>query len=263
MTSSRCVNAAPWSRDRSGLQAMTTTEQLLCYIGLAMSSTSEAGGTRRSRREERKEETRGELIAAAARVFARHGYHGASLEQIAGDAGYSTGAIYWHFSGKEDLFLAVYEAYAAARAREFDDIHTRAQGSTGQRARAYADQWMARLNRDPDFLVLSVEFLVHAWRNPPLREAFSHRVAAGRLALARILEHAAQGGAFELPMPAEDLATALREMGSGLGLAKLIDTDGVPDTLFGDFIEMLFNLLRERRHPSERTAAKPRRTKTT
>jgi AcrR family transcriptional regulator len=165
--------------------------------------------------------------------------------------------------GKEDLFLGVYEAYAAARAREFDDIHARAQGSTGERARAYADQWMARLSRDPDFLVLSVEFLVHAWRNPQLREAFSHRVAAGRLALARILEEEARNGAFELPMPADGLATALREMGSGLGLAKLIDTDAVPDTLFGDFIEMLFRLLRERRHKSARATAKPGQGKAT
>lgn len=228
-----------------------------------MSASGDRPVKRRSRREERREETRGELIAAAARAFARHGYHGASLEQIARDAGYSTGAIYWHFSGKEDLFLAVYEAYAAARAREFDDIHAHAQGSTGQRARAYADQWMARLSRDPDFLVLSVEFLVHAWRNPPLREAFSHRVAAGRLVLARILEEEAQSGAFDLPMPAEDMATALREMGSGLGLAKLIDADGVPDTLFGDFIEMLFNVLRERPHVSARATAKPGRGKAT
>jgi AcrR family transcriptional regulator len=228
-----------------------------------MSASGDAPAKRRSRREQRKEETRGELIAAAARAFAHHGYHGASLDQIARDAGYSTGAIYWHFSGKEDLFLGVYEAYSAARAREFDYIHARAQGSTGERARAYADQWMARLSGDPDFLVLSVEFLVHAWRNPQLREAFSHRVAAGRLALARILEEEARNGAFELPMPADGLATALREMGSGLGLAKLIDTDAVPDTLFGDFIEMLFSLLRERRHRSARATAKPGRGKAT
>ena len=83
-----------------------------------MSSTGERASGRKSRREERKEETRGELIDAAAKVFARRGFHGASLDQIAAEAGYSTGAIYWHFSGKDDLFLAVYENYAETRARE-------------------------------------------------------------------------------------------------------------------------------------------------
>jgi AcrR family transcriptional regulator len=208
-----------------------------------MSATGDSGGRRRSRREERKDETRAELIAAAARVFAHHGFHGASLEQIAREAGYSTGAIYWHFAGKDDLFLAVYESYATTRVREFDEIHEHAHGDAGRRARAFADQWMARLRRDPEFLVLSLEFLVHAWRNPALREAFAHRIAAGRLALARILQDEARNGGLELPMPAEDLATVLRELGSGLGIATLADPDGIPDELFGDFVEVFFSLL--------------------
>jgi len=204
-----------------------------------------SSGTRRSRREQRKEETRAELVTAAADVFARRGFHGASLQEIAREAGYSTGAIYWHFSGKDDLFLAVYEAYTTTRVREFEDIHARAQGEFSQRARTYADQWMARLRRDPEFMVLSLEFLVHAWRNPQLREAFGNRVASGRLALARILEEAAHERGLDLPMPAEEIATVLRELGSGLGLAKLADPEAFPDQLFGDFVERFFDLLAE------------------
>src|SRR4051794_41323506 len=105
---------------------------------------------RRSRREERREETRAELVEAAARVFARRGFHGASIDQIAREAGYSTGAIYWHFEGKDDLFLGVYEAYATARVREWGDVRDSAEGELPQRARAYADQWMARLAREPE-----------------------------------------------------------------------------------------------------------------
>src|SRR5207245_1463221 len=83
--------------------------------------------------------------------------------------------------------LAVFEEYAATRVREWEDIHAQTEGEFPQRARAYADQWMERLGRDPDFMVLTLEFLVHAWRHPPLRAAFADRAAAGRLALARIL----------------------------------------------------------------------------
>jgi AcrR family transcriptional regulator len=212
-----------------------------------MSALEGSPAPRRSRREERKEETRAELVAAAAKVFARQGFHGASIQEIAREAGYSTGAIYWHFSSKDDLFLAVYEDYATTRVREWTEIHDRAPGEFAQRARGYADQWMARLRRDPEFMVLSLEFLVHAWRNPKLREAFGHRVAAGRLALARILGEAAQKQGVELPMPAEDLATILRELGSGLGIAKLADPDAFPDELFGDFIELFFELLSQDR----------------
>jgi AcrR family transcriptional regulator len=213
-----------------------------------MSDGDSRRGTRRSRREERKQETRAELIAAAANVFARRGFHGAAIEQIADEAGYSTGAVYWHFKGKDELFLAVYEAQAAARVRDIEDFHKRAKGELPQRARAYADQFMARLNDDPEFMVLTLEFLIHAWRNPPLREAFSHRVAWGRLAAARLLEEETQRTGYQLPMPAQDLATVLRELGVGLGLAKLADPDAIPDRLFGDFIETLFQLMDRTQH---------------
>ena len=199
-----------------------------------------------SRRDERKEDTRAELVEAAARVFARRGFHGASVDQIAREAGYSTGAIYWHFAGKDDLFLAVYEAYTARRVQEWGEVQARADGDLPRRGRAYADQWMERLRAQPDFLVLSLEFLVHAWRNPPLREEFGHRAAAGRLALARLLQRQADARGYELPMPADDLAAVLRELGTGLGLARLADPEGVPERLFGDFVELFLTLVEER-----------------
>ena len=58
-------------------------------------------------RRERQEQTRELLLDAAAMVFARRGYHEASVEEIASEAGFSTGAVYSNFSGKEELFLAL------------------------------------------------------------------------------------------------------------------------------------------------------------
>jgi len=225
---------------------------------------SGAGGqprARPSRREERKQETRAELIAAAGRVFAQYGFHGASIEQIAREAGYSTGAIYWHFRGKDDLFLAVYEAYATTRVAEVSQIHERSSGPLPQRARTYADHWMARLASDPTIVVMSLEFLVHAWRNPPLRSAFADRIAAVRLALGRFLEEEAEASNVEFSLPPQELATVLRELGVGLGLAKLADPDTIPDRLFGDFVELFFELLQTARHepdPERTRRAKPR-----
>src|SRR2546421_12391870 len=61
--------------------------------------------TRAARQEGR--EARDELLTAALRVFARHGYRDAGVDEIAAEAGYSKGALYWHFSGKQDLLLAL------------------------------------------------------------------------------------------------------------------------------------------------------------
>ena len=45
-------------------------------------------------------EARDELLAAALRVFALRGYRQAGVDEIAAEAGYSKGALYWHFSSK-------------------------------------------------------------------------------------------------------------------------------------------------------------------
>ncbi len=52
--------------------------------------------------------TRSELIAAARRLFAEHGFAGTSTEEIVLQAGVTRGALYYHFRNKEDLFRAVY-----------------------------------------------------------------------------------------------------------------------------------------------------------
>ncbi|MEV7462302.1 TetR/AcrR family transcriptional regulator [Streptomyces rubiginosohelvolus] len=61
----------------------------------------------RKSRAEQKRETREALTLAALGAFARDGYHGASLEGIANEAGFSKGAVYSNFGGKAELFLTV------------------------------------------------------------------------------------------------------------------------------------------------------------
>ena len=55
------------------------------------------------------EATRAELVGAARRLFAEHGYGGVGTEEIVRAAGVTRGALYHHFAGKKDLFRAVYE----------------------------------------------------------------------------------------------------------------------------------------------------------
>src|SRR5271163_4038734 len=62
---------------------------------------------KRLTREESRAQTRATLIAVGRRHFLRYGLGGAVAEKIAEDAGYSRGALYSNFDGKEELFLAV------------------------------------------------------------------------------------------------------------------------------------------------------------
>src|ERR1700685_2397077 len=87
-------------------------------IARALSSSMNAMETARMTREQSKAHTRTRLLDAARSVFARGGFHGASVEEIASEAGVSTGALYSNFDGKEDLFLALMEREISEHARE-------------------------------------------------------------------------------------------------------------------------------------------------
>jgi AcrR family transcriptional regulator len=61
-------------------------------------------------RERQAEATRELIVSAARELFTAQGYAGTSIEDIARHAGVAKGALYHHFSGKDTLFRAVYEA---------------------------------------------------------------------------------------------------------------------------------------------------------
>jgi AcrR family transcriptional regulator len=204
-------------------------------------------GARRLTRAEQQAETRARLIDAAARVFARRGFRAASVEEIAEEAGYSHGAVYSNFNGKADLFLAVFEDYMAERVRELAD----AQATLPQdaplelRARALADQWMDRLAGDRESMVLHMEFIAHAGRDPELAQRFGSRSMAMREAVARYIAHYQQEAGLELAMPVDDIALVLRALGIGLAIESLVSPDTVRHDLYGDFVEVLVSLSRD------------------
>jgi AcrR family transcriptional regulator len=76
---------------------------MLCNVTIATSPPA-----RRSQAD-RRARTRTALVEAAARGLSRYGYSNLVLERVAAEAGYTRGALYHQFAGKEDLALAVVE----------------------------------------------------------------------------------------------------------------------------------------------------------
>lgn len=66
-----------------------------------------ATATPRRTQADRRAHTRSALLESAARGLSRHGYANLVLERVAAEAGYTRGALYHLFAGKEDLALAV------------------------------------------------------------------------------------------------------------------------------------------------------------
>jgi AcrR family transcriptional regulator len=198
---------------------------------------------RPSLRDEQKALTRRRLIDAGEAVFARSGYHGASVEEIAREAGASTGALYSNFAGKEDLFLALFEERIAADVRDYSQIAA-AGATVEEQARGAADHWMAILRERPDYFPLFIEFWAYAIREPRLRKRVAGQFAALRYASARLfLEGAGRQGISLSGEAGELLGILINALANGLALEKLADPDAVPDSLFGDMLMLVFQAL--------------------
>lgn len=84
-------------------------------------------------------DTREKLLAAAAREFSAHGYDGASLRQICSVAGVTTGALYFFFKNKEDLFRTVVAPVTEPVAAVLSAAEERAGNTSQTEAIARAD----------------------------------------------------------------------------------------------------------------------------
>jgi len=65
---------------------------------------------------------RAQIMLTAKRLFIQHGYHGLAMRQISEALGVSKAALYYHFKDKEELFLAILEAYLDEMEAALDGI---------------------------------------------------------------------------------------------------------------------------------------------
>ncbi|WP_158789790.1 TetR/AcrR family transcriptional regulator [Granulicella sp. L46] len=137
---------------------------------------STARPRKRLTREESQAQTRATLIAVGRKHFLRFGLGGAVAEKIAEDAGYSRGALYANFDGKEELFVAVIREEQASRLDFFRSL-LKDEPSPKKRVKKFRDA-LADLVTDHDWIVLRAEFEVGALRSESIRKSFieTHRL---------------------------------------------------------------------------------------
>jgi len=118
--------------------------------------------TRRTRAE-KQAETREKLLASARELFARDGYGGASIEAISENAGYSKGAFYPNFAGKEAIFLEVLKKHSSDTLNDL--IHALDGTAEPQDAIDKVAQWADGRARDGNWALLILEYARHAKQN--------------------------------------------------------------------------------------------------
>jgi AcrR family transcriptional regulator len=190
-------------------------------------------------REEQKAQTRARLLEAAAKVFARRGLHAASVEEVAEAAGFSKGAVYANFESKEALFLALLDKNLDDRMAEIRRMVDDPASPDQQVQQAGAD-WVAFLNRDPEWAMLFFEFWAYSLRNPGFRKQLVERYRRIRATVADVLTQRARELGVEMPIPSEKVAVMTFAMANGMAVEKLLEPDVVGDDVYPTMLTLLF-----------------------
>jgi AcrR family transcriptional regulator len=184
-------------------------------------------------------ETRRDLLDAAARVFAREGLHGASVEAVSEQAGFSRGAVYSNFKSKEDLFLALWEERIERRRRELRAVMERSDGPAAGLAPVSANVMQA-LDRESEWFLLYFEFALHAARDAEFADRFERVREQGLAKLAAGIAAGFHKAGLNSSLDPADLALALKALSYGLALERLVNEDAVSDELLGRLMELIF-----------------------
>src|SRR5436190_1062018 len=196
------------------------------------------GRTRAARAQGR--EARDELLDAALEVFARRGYREAGVDEIAAEAGYSKGAVYWHFSGKEDLLMALLEERIDTPLRERIALLASAPPERDMSLEA-ARQFGRQIEGEREAMLLEREYWSLAIRDPDLRSRYAERQRELRGALAAAMEARAHHlGTPGLGMPADDVARIVMSIIGGLTVDELIEPGSVRPELLGEALALVY-----------------------
>jgi AcrR family transcriptional regulator len=172
------------------------------------------------------------VLAAAATVFAQRGFAAASIDEVAGAAGFTKGAVYSNFASKDELFLALMDARVNARVELVRRVTTDAP-STREALAEIGDRLARAAVEQADWQLLFLEFWLRAVREPAVREKFVAHRRALRASIAETIREASADNRSVGKWPAEEMTVLLLALSNGFAIEALADPASVPDGLFG------------------------------
>ncbi|MEU0202343.1 MULTISPECIES: TetR/AcrR family transcriptional regulator [unclassified Streptomyces] len=173
-------------------------------------------------RAEQQQVTHERLLEAGRSVLRRRGFLAATVDEIAEEAGYTRGAVYKHFGGKEGLWQAVVdahtEAYLELLGETLDRVANREELIAALLPSAFTDdQDAARWS------TAAMEFMAAVTHHP---EAAAVSVAAQRRheeQIVALLESACRRLDVQPAMPLEHVVVVLGTLGGSLALRAAVD----------------------------------------
>lgn len=197
---------------------------------------------RKLSREDKRQANRARILRAAHKVFGRHGYHGATIEEIAEEAGLSNGAVYYNFANKEDLFLALLDLW---RTELIEDLRSAlGRSHDTEPDHPFEDEVrhvVETLRSGRDWRLLLLEFVTYAARSPKFRARFVAGRQEFKAAVASALGERMAAHNIQPVVPPDQLVVVITALVNGLAFDELTEPGGVPDDLLATTLLALMN----------------------
>jgi AcrR family transcriptional regulator len=180
---------------------------------------------RRRPKGDKRARTRAKLLAAARELIREKGYERTTLQDVAQRAGMTSGAIYGNFKNRDELFIALADAYWAPIKPTFKP------GSTfAERMRALAEATVAAIPERRIAAVGALTGKAYALTHEELLAKVREITARDYDAGAAWLRSVADEG--ELAMPPDILVCVIHAMTEGLLFQRFMTPELVPDEVF-------------------------------
>lgn len=202
-------------------------------------------------REQQQQHNRVLLLEAAERIFASRGIAGASLDDVALEAGLTKGAVYSNFRNKGDLILEVirYRQTVSQEAQDFRAVLARATNDY-ERLEAWCDVWIltAKSGERARYARLLLDFIPYALRNEDLTARFLEFLTPGHTSAE---ESPIPSDSLFARIPVGDQFRILTALDLGLAALGLFDPENVKPELYKTAVLSLARTLYDAADASE------------
>lgn len=173
-------------------------------------------------------DTRTRILDSATQIFSQYGYTGATLDEIAQHAGMTKGAVYWHFSSKSDLYLALCERTLNQQLHQLpnqiEDIL-----AASDPAEALASWLLSQFQvckESPETPMLFLEFITSS-RESAIRERLQASFSNGFEVIGSFLQGLQERGLLAKDVSPKSVAVMINSLSNGVILSWLVDPESV------------------------------------
>lgn len=180
---------------------------------------TEPPSRQRLNRRETREQTHRLLLEAAERAFLTMGYQGATLDDIAAEAGFTKGAVYWHFRSKEALFLELLADGMSRNAADAERILNLLEETPDSLDEVLGD-WLDRFDARSNMPLLGLEMDLESRRNASFAALLDLVVSKQRKGVCLVLDRYFDLVDRDPPMPVDELAMTMIALAKAVALAR-------------------------------------------